>query len=819
MADGIVIPLKADDKQIKQATKSLGMLEKALNWVGKAAGENKDDLAKFADILSPFASVAPAFASAIKSYIIAPLFGAVNGFMALGDQISKTSQRIGMSTETLGGLKFAAEQCGANFEILTEGIKAFQNQLGAAQMGDTGAISKLGKVGLNADDFAGLSNEDQLMKLADHIKSIGDKSEQTRVSMELFGKAGFKLLPFFQEGSAGIKKLIAEGKDIGAVLGEDGVQSAVELTDAMNRMKTSLASVTNSFMAGLAPTITSTLDLITTCTKYVTKFLNEWGLYVGVFAGSVAIFANYGTILKGLGALLPQIAAGFKAFGAAIAANPLLVGGAVVLAGVIAGFALWNKHLDATIERMYKITDEAQKHREEVERAQEADQKLFDRLKELDAIEDPLSNNEIAEASKLIKALTERYGDLGISIDKDTGKIRNMISAQEKLMEAQKAEQLRALDAEIAEANRNIESLQKRREKKRFNVLQWMSGSMDEWYEKNQLEEDKWTEQKFAAMRKRDALKNGYSQGASAPKTLEDLHKQNTEYRAKENAAKEERLREIEKRNSQLEKDLQAARDSKKDPYTLQLEKVDRDLAKSVENLDELIQLNKKNGNAEEVARLQRSRKELEAAAAGEKEKITQEHKAKQEEEWKAQNPERDHLEQKDPRIARAEAAVQAARDKQAAAIFHDKGVEEANEELKKAQDNLARILMTVHGTARQNALRELNEARRNLAYSGPRTPNAVYNQRVQAVRDAQAKYEQENEAYFAAAGSLRKEKEIDLGEAVQRITNTGTFSAYGMDAAVAYDIPQKTLDVLMKLLDNTDEIKKEQKNEGSYTK
>ncbi len=110
MEDGIVIPLKANDKQIKQATKSLGILEKALNWVGKATGENKDELAKFADILSPFASVAPAFASAIKSYIIAPLSGAVNGFMALGDQISKTFQRIGIGVESLSGVGAARRE-------------------------------------------------------------------------------------------------------------------------------------------------------------------------------------------------------------------------------------------------------------------------------------------------------------------------------------------------------------------------------------------------------------------------------------------------------------------------------------------------------------------------------------------------------------------------------------------------------------------------------------------------------------------------------------------------------------------------------------
>lgn len=95
MEDGIHIPLTTDTKQIDQATKSLGMLEKALNWVGKATRGNLTELAKCADVLSPIASIVPFVHAQIATHIIAPLQGAVNSFMTFGDEISKTSQRPG----------------------------------------------------------------------------------------------------------------------------------------------------------------------------------------------------------------------------------------------------------------------------------------------------------------------------------------------------------------------------------------------------------------------------------------------------------------------------------------------------------------------------------------------------------------------------------------------------------------------------------------------------------------------------------------------------------------------------------------------------
>ena len=105
--------------KIEVATKELSSFEKMWENVTKKMTEHKDVLVTTSSCITALSTAFKACHLAINNYIIAPLSGAVNGFMALGDQISKTSQRIGMSTGTLGGLKFAAEQCGANFQIGT----------------------------------------------------------------------------------------------------------------------------------------------------------------------------------------------------------------------------------------------------------------------------------------------------------------------------------------------------------------------------------------------------------------------------------------------------------------------------------------------------------------------------------------------------------------------------------------------------------------------------------------------------------------------------------------------------------------------------
>ncbi len=123
MNDTLTIDIKAGTESIVAAEKELGIFQHSINAVNVSIKQTQSQWSQWTNITTAVSTAFKAVHLAITNYIIAPISGAVNSFIALGDQISKTSQRIGMSVETLGGLKFAAEQCGANFEILTEGIR------------------------------------------------------------------------------------------------------------------------------------------------------------------------------------------------------------------------------------------------------------------------------------------------------------------------------------------------------------------------------------------------------------------------------------------------------------------------------------------------------------------------------------------------------------------------------------------------------------------------------------------------------------------------------------------------------------------------
>ncbi|MDO4857404.1 MAG: hypothetical protein Q4A17_05615 [Thermoguttaceae bacterium] len=119
MDELIKIALEADLSSLKKAEKELGTFQKAFLSLNKVIDEQSKLLTSYSSIVTAIATSFKSIHLAVTNFIITPLAGAVNSFIALGDQISKTSQRIGMSTGTLGGLKFAAEQCGANFQIGT----------------------------------------------------------------------------------------------------------------------------------------------------------------------------------------------------------------------------------------------------------------------------------------------------------------------------------------------------------------------------------------------------------------------------------------------------------------------------------------------------------------------------------------------------------------------------------------------------------------------------------------------------------------------------------------------------------------------------
>ena len=363
-----------------------------------------------------------------------------NSYMSFTDTLSKMSQRTGIAAESLGGLKFAAEQSGANFDILSQGLKTFQQQLANAQNGKN-------TLGIDATT----DTEEALMQFADRIKNMTSETQQVKAAMEAFGKAGYKLLPMLQEGREGIQKLKDEAKRLGLTLDEAAIQNGVKLTDATNRMRQSLASISNQIIANLAPSLISMMDGFAKFNAMITSWINQQPVFVST---------------------LGKLTAGFMAFGAVARTIPFIFSAIVAhpVVAALASIAVTLAAIDQAIQPVPKefdaVSDSMQRQRQETDDLVNADKQRIQRLKELEALSKRggLNNQEVAEATTLVTELSARYGDLGINIDAASGKITGMGEATKK-MYAQMIESRKiALQKELSELQANQTSLQIQRD-------------------------------------------------------------------------------------------------------------------------------------------------------------------------------------------------------------------------------------------------------------------------------------------------------------------------------------------------------------------
>ena len=152
----------------------------------------------------------------------------------MGDALDKMSLRTGVSAEALSELGFAAEQAGADLETLENGLKFMQRSLVDAAKGSATAQQALSLLGLSVADLAGLSPDQQFKALADRLSQVTDPALRTALAMEIFGRAGTKLLPLLSSGAAGIEELQQQARSLGLTVSTQTAKEAAELNDTLN---------------------------------------------------------------------------------------------------------------------------------------------------------------------------------------------------------------------------------------------------------------------------------------------------------------------------------------------------------------------------------------------------------------------------------------------------------------------------------------------------------------------------------------------------------------------------------------------------------
>lgn len=209
----------------------------------KRAEKRAKEMAKNID--ATVSKVGTALASAAAIGFGAFVVG-VKSAIDAADQMGEAAEKIGVTTEALSELSFAAKLSAVEQETL-------QKALAKVSVDLTKQDSLLRTLGVTATTADGA-----LAQLADKFQEMPDGLEKTAAAAKIFGeRIGPDLVPLLNRGSEGIEQLRERARELGVTLSTETAQAAGQFNDSMDELRYGMDGAFRTAANDLLPTMQS----------------------------------------------------------------------------------------------------------------------------------------------------------------------------------------------------------------------------------------------------------------------------------------------------------------------------------------------------------------------------------------------------------------------------------------------------------------------------------------------------------------------------------------------------------------------------------
>lgn len=329
-------------------------------------------------------------ASVVATGLGAATVGLTSKVASAGDEVAKTARSIEFNAKAFQEYQFAADRVGVSQETFNQSLGAFGKRLGELKTRGSGALATQLKE-MNPALYETLktteSTEEAFEIYIQAMRESTDAAERNAMASAGFSRAGLKMGLIAQTSSEEIQRLRKRAEELGYVLSNEDLAAAEKFTDEMTNMQTAMGGVGRLVGAELMPVLSkffnkftgfvvenrdrisgwaetiaekteAALPSIIKAAKGIGETMMAVGRLTGKLADLVGGFDNLALIVVGLkfapliistvklvGALgslaaaFPMVAAGVKAVGLALTANPI---GLIVTAIGAAAFVIYK---------------------------------------------------------------------------------------------------------------------------------------------------------------------------------------------------------------------------------------------------------------------------------------------------------------------------------------------------------------------------------------------------------------------------------------------------------------------------------------------
>ena len=269
MAEGVMrlgLVLSATDKMSRVISQTMGRSMKSMADFQKKANAIADTTNKIGlGMIGVGTSVSTA------------LFGMVKNTADNAKEISRASQRVGMSTEAFQVYSEAAKRAGIDTDrFQSSTARLAKNQYMAAH-GNKALSATFKSMGVSVFDANGnYKKTNVLMRdLADKFQKAPDGTKKIAYATALFGKAGKDMIPMLNKGGAALDKLSEEMKLNGNIIDTEGIEKAKRFNEKMRDMTEKLEGAKNKIAIAVMPAFTKLGEKMLVIITRITTWIKE----------------------------------------------------------------------------------------------------------------------------------------------------------------------------------------------------------------------------------------------------------------------------------------------------------------------------------------------------------------------------------------------------------------------------------------------------------------------------------------------------------------------------------------------------------------
>lgn len=349
--------------------------------------------------------------------------GALTGFIKhaidAADEMSKLSQKTGVSVKELGGLQLAYRQSG----IDAGALQTSMSKLSVGVLNGNDALKAMGIQTRNTDGSL-KSTREVLGSVAEKFAGYSDGIAKTGLAVELFGRSGADMIPLLNGGAEALAEFDSMAEKLGLTIDEKTAQSAEKFNDTIDLLGQGVQGIARRVSADLLPTLTVLAgEFLKTMTegdrlKRVSDFLSTAlrGLYV-IGIGVVEVFSTVGKTLGSVAAAIVAAASGdFKIAGIILGELKKEIGSDWNTSLDMMKRA-WTTTGDAGVEAMAALGSAAKKNAPEVGEMAKQAKKVGDEFEALRAKITGKDEGLDSDFLKNIISLSDAYKRGAINVD------------------------------------------------------------------------------------------------------------------------------------------------------------------------------------------------------------------------------------------------------------------------------------------------------------------------------------------------------------------------------------------------------------------